>query len=65
MERISVEDKGTFKKAVRDLLSSVIIKPNNGVLEVAVAYDPNLEVVTLSYSSTDLEERVIVFDETV
>ena len=65
MERISVEDKSAFKKTVKELLSSVIKKPNKGVLEVAVAYDPNLDVVTLSYSSTDIEERVIIFDETV
>ena len=63
MCNIYIEDKEEFKKEVKKLLSSVIAKPNKDVLEITFSYDPNLDSITLKYSSLSKDSDVLVFDE--
>jgi hypothetical protein len=62
---IKIEDKEKFKENLRNLLSSVIKKPNEDVLSVIAHYDPNTEIITLKYASLKEDKRITVFDEPV
>jgi len=60
---LTVENKNVLKKDIKELLSKIIPKPNKDVLSVTASYDPNLNVVTLSYISLNKEERCVIIDE--
>ena len=62
---IIIKNKQKLKEEIRTLLSSIIDHPNQGVLSVKVAYDPNLDIVTLSYWDIDKEIPTMVFNEHV
>lgn len=61
---ITIKDKKKFKKDVQRLLSEIIDKPNKNVCGIWVAYDPNLDIVTLKCNSLNGNSQVI-FDEPV
>jgi len=58
-----LRDKEKLKEYLKSILSGIIEKPNKDVLSVRAYYDPNLDVVTLSYYSLKEDREIIVFDE--
>lgn len=62
---ISIEDKNTLKNKIKDLLSELISKPNKDILSITASYDPNLDTVTLKYTSLKDDSTLLIFDEPV
>lgn len=62
---ILVKDKSILKKKIKEILSELITKPNKDILSITASYDPNLNTVTLRYTSLGKEESInfMVFDE--
>lgn len=57
-----IEDKSLLKNNIKNILSELIPKPNKDILNITVIYDPNLDTMTLRYTSLQ-DDNVLIFDE--
>ena len=63
MVNIDLDKKDQIKKAIREVLSSIVDIPNKDILSVTANFDPSLNTIKLSYYSLSKDCPVVVFDE--